>query len=100
MQEELNQFEMNEVWSFIDPPSNTNFIDNKWIYKNKFDESGNVIRINESDESGPLLLNDTLNLKMLILMKHSILLFILNQSDFFVMDVKIAFLNGYLNEEV
>ncbi|XP_018501197.2 uncharacterized mitochondrial protein AtMg00820-like [Pyrus x bretschneideri] len=44
MQEELNQFERNAVWSLVDHPSNTNVIGTKWIYKNKSDESGNVIR--------------------------------------------------------
>ena len=44
MQKELNQFEMNRVWSLIDHPSNINVIGTKWIYKNKSEESGKVIK--------------------------------------------------------
>ena len=40
MQEELAQFERNEVWELVPKPSNTNVIGTKWIYKNKSDEKG------------------------------------------------------------
>lgn len=44
MQEELGQLKRNEVWDLLPRPEGTNIIGTKWIYKNKFDEKGNVIR--------------------------------------------------------
>ena len=44
MQEELVQFEQNQVWELIPRPSNANIIGTKRIFKNKNDEKGNVIK--------------------------------------------------------
>ena len=44
MQEELNQFERNNVWTLVARPKNHPIIRIKWVYKNKLDEDGNVIR--------------------------------------------------------
>ena len=44
MQEELNQFEQNQVWHLILRPHDRSTIGTKWIFKNKLDESENVIR--------------------------------------------------------
>ena len=44
MQEELNQFERNKVWKLVQRPKNFLVIDTKWIFRNKLDEKGNVIR--------------------------------------------------------
>ena len=44
MQEELNQFERNQVWHLVPKPHDRPTIGTKWIFKNKLDESGNVIR--------------------------------------------------------
>ncbi|XP_062028686.1 uncharacterized protein LOC133744627 [Rosa rugosa] len=44
MQEELNQFARNDVWYLVPRPSNCNVIGTKWIFRNKSDEKGNVIR--------------------------------------------------------
>jgi hypothetical protein len=43
MQEELNNFERNQVWELVERP-NTNVIDTKWVFRNKQDEHGVVIR--------------------------------------------------------
>jgi hypothetical protein len=43
MQEELNNFERNQVWEFVKRP-NTNIISTKWVFQNKQDEFGIVIR--------------------------------------------------------
>ena len=42
MQEELVQFERNEVWELVPKPDNVNVIGTKWIFKNKSDEHGNI----------------------------------------------------------
>ncbi|KAI9191246.1 hypothetical protein LWI28_005814 [Acer negundo] len=44
MQEELNQFERNEVWSLVPRPKDTNVIGTKWVFRNKTEESGMIER--------------------------------------------------------
>ncbi|KAK1564958.1 hypothetical protein Q3G72_015605 [Acer saccharum] len=44
MQEKLNQFERNEVWTLVPRPKSTHVIGTKWIYRNKSDEDGNIVR--------------------------------------------------------
>ena len=43
MQEELNNFTWNEVWSFVERPKQ-NVIGTKWVFRNKQDEQGMVTR--------------------------------------------------------
>jgi hypothetical protein len=43
MQEELNNFERNQVWELVERP-NTNIIGTKWVFRNKKDEFGVVTR--------------------------------------------------------
>ncbi|KAL8121885.1 hypothetical protein AgCh_018575 [Apium graveolens] len=44
MQEELNQFERNKVWKLVPKLKNKSSIDTKWVFRNKMDENGIVIR--------------------------------------------------------
>jgi hypothetical protein len=44
MHDELHQFTKNDVWSLTSRPLDHNVIGTKWIFKNKFDEHGIVIR--------------------------------------------------------
>ena len=44
MQEELNQFERNNVWTLVSRPKNYSIIGTKWVFRNKLDEHKNVIR--------------------------------------------------------
>ena len=44
MQDELNQFEKNKVWNLVPRPSHANVIGTKWIFKNKTDETGTIVR--------------------------------------------------------
>ena len=44
MQEELNQFERNEVWKLVPRPKDRNVIGTKWVFRNKMDENGIVTR--------------------------------------------------------
>ena len=46
MHEELHQFVQNDVWELIPRPNGVNVIGIKWIFKNKSDEHGTVIRNN------------------------------------------------------
>jgi len=45
MHEELNNFERNKVWRLVEKPKECrNVIGTKWIFKNKQDENGIVVR--------------------------------------------------------
>ena len=44
MYEELEQFSQNNVWNLLPSPEYTNVIGTKWIFKNKSDEFGNIVR--------------------------------------------------------
>ena len=44
MQEELNQFERNEVWELVPRPNDQSVIGTKWVYRNKMDENDIIIR--------------------------------------------------------
>ena len=44
MQEELNQFERNQVQKLVDKPNDHPVIGTKWVFRNKLDEHEIVIR--------------------------------------------------------
>jgi hypothetical protein len=44
MHEELHQFTINDVWTLVPHPVEQNIIGTKWIFKNKTDEHGTVVR--------------------------------------------------------
>jgi len=105
MQEELNQFKRSEVWDLVPRPNDINVIGTKWIYKNKSDENGivtrNKARLVAHTQVEGLDFDETfahvarLESIRLVLVVACILKFKL-----FQLDVKSAFLNGYLHEEV
>ncbi|GJY60954.1 retrovirus-related pol polyprotein from transposon TNT 1-94 [Tanacetum coccineum] len=78
MQEELYQFIANDAWELVLQLRNMTIIGTKWVFRNKLDE--NVARL----ESIRILLAYACALDFKL----------------FQMDVKSAFLNGFINEEV
>ncbi|GKF46588.1 copia protein, partial [Tanacetum coccineum] len=44
MQEELLQFKLQQVWVLVNLPNGAKVIGTKWVYRNKKDERGVVIR--------------------------------------------------------
>ncbi|GJY22095.1 retrovirus-related pol polyprotein from transposon TNT 1-94, partial [Tanacetum coccineum] len=44
MQEDLLQFKLQEVWTLVDLPNGKRAIGTKWVFRNKNDERGIVIR--------------------------------------------------------
>jgi len=107
MQEELNQSARNEVWSLIPRTSYMNIIGTKWVYINKMDEHG-VITRNKArlvakgyNEEEGIEYDETyapvarLEADILLLVFSCIKGFKLFQRN-----VKSAFLNAYINEEV
>ena len=107
MQEELNQFERNEVWNLVDRPKNYPIIGTKWVFRNKLDENGYVTRnkarlvakgynqeegIDYDETFAPVARLEAIRLLLAYASSMNIKLY--------QMDVKSAFLNGIINEEV
>ncbi|CAM8916842.1 unnamed protein product [Rhodiola kirilowii] len=107
MQEELEEFARNDVCDLVPRPHSVNVIDTKWIFKNKSDASGNITRnkarlvaqgytqiegIDFDETFAPVARVEAIRL-LLALACHL-------KFRLFQMDVKSAFLNGFLNEEV
>ncbi|CAM8905238.1 unnamed protein product [Rhodiola kirilowii] len=107
MQEELGEFQRNDVWDLVPQPDDVNVIGTKWIFKNKSDEQGNITRYKarlvaqgytqiegvDFDETfAPVVRLEAIRL-LLALSYHL-------KFKLFQMDGKSAFLNGLLNEEV
>jgi hypothetical protein len=44
MQDELNNFTKNQVWELVERPENKNVVGTKWVYRNKQDEHGIVVK--------------------------------------------------------
>ena len=44
MHQELHRFMRNDVWELVPRPEDTYVIGTKWIFKNKVDEDGKVVR--------------------------------------------------------
>ena len=44
MNEELDHIEKNETWELVPIPKDKNIVETKWIFKNKFNQDGKVIR--------------------------------------------------------
>ena len=107
MQEELNQFERNNVWELVEKPNNYPIIGTKWVFRNKLDENGIVIRNKArlvakgyNQEEGinyeeTFALVARLEAIRMLSAYASIMNFKLYQ-----MDVKSVFLNGLIQEEV
>jgi len=47
MDEELYQIEKNDTWELVPRPHDKNVMGTKWIFKNKLNENGEVIRNKE-----------------------------------------------------
>lgn len=107
IESELESLKTNETWELVKPPKDKNVIGNKWVFRIKTDESGNPSKFkarlvakgysqikNEdyTDIFAPVVKLSTVRT----------LLSIANHSNLIVesMDVKTAFLNGFLDEEL
>jgi hypothetical protein len=44
MDEELDQIDKNDTWELVPRPKNKNLIGTKWVFRNKLNEDGQVIR--------------------------------------------------------
>nr|GEV16838.1 retrovirus-related Pol polyprotein from transposon TNT 1-94 [Tanacetum cinerariifolium] len=107
MQEELNQFIANDVWELVPLPLSQSIIGTKWIFRNKLDENGIVSRnkarlVAQGYNKQEGIDYDETYAPIARLESIRIVLAIAYANDFklYQMDVKSAFLNGFINEEV
>jgi hypothetical protein len=104
--EELNNFKRNKVWSLVERP-NQNVVGTKWVFHNKQDEFGVVIRNKARLVAKGYSLVEGLDFEETFppvarLESIHILLTYATHHDFKLhqMDVKSTFLNGSIKEEV
>ncbi|GJY25138.1 retrovirus-related pol polyprotein from transposon TNT 1-94 [Tanacetum coccineum] len=107
IQEELNQFVANDVWELVPLPISQSVIGTKWVFRNKLDENGIVSRnkarlVSQGYNQQEGIDYDETYASVARLESIRILLAIACENDFklYQMDVKGAFLNGFINEEV
>ncbi|KAK2428633.1 putative mitochondrial protein [Trifolium repens] len=107
MQDELNQFQRNDVWDLVPRPAHKNIIGTKWVFRNKLNEQGEVVRnkarlvaqgysqqegIDFTETFAPVARLEAIRLLLSYAVNNGITLY--------QMDVKSAFLNGVISEEV
>ncbi|WKA01022.1 hypothetical protein VitviT2T_019330 [Vitis vinifera] len=107
MEEELKSMKDNEVWDLVELPKEIETIGCKWIFKTKHDSKGNVERykarlvakgytqkegIDYKETFSPVSKKDSLKIVMTLVAHFDL--------ELHQMDVKTAFLNGELHEEV
>nr|GEV09741.1 copia protein [Tanacetum cinerariifolium] len=107
MQEELNQLIANDIWELVPQPRYMIIIGTKWVFRNKLDENGIVSRnkarlVAQSYNQEKGIYYDETYALVARLESIRILLTYACALDFklFQMDVKSAFLNGFINEKV
>ncbi|GJV30274.1 retrovirus-related pol polyprotein from transposon TNT 1-94 [Tanacetum coccineum] len=107
MQEELHEFERLEVWELVPPPDKAFVITLKWIYKVKLDELGGILKnkarlvargyrqeegIDFEESFAPVARLEAIRIFLAFAAHMNMVVY--------QMDVKTAFLNGNLREEV
>ncbi|GJU91387.1 putative ribonuclease H-like domain-containing protein [Tanacetum coccineum] len=107
MQEELLQFKLQEVWTLVDLPNRKRAIGTKWVFRNKKDERGIMIRNKARLVAQGYTQEEGIDYDEVfapVARIEAIRLFLAYASfkDFVVyqMDVKSAFLYGKIKEEV
>ena len=105
--EELNQFTRNEVWTLVPRLKQMNVIGTKWVFKNKLDEQGVIVRNKArlvakgyNQEEGIDFGETYAPVARLEAVRLLLAYACMNNFKLHQMDVKSAFLNGYIDEEV
>ena len=107
MKEELKSMEQNKVWDLVELPEGCKRVGCKWVFKTKRDSKGKVERykarlvakgytqkdgIDYTETFSPVSKKDSLRIIMALVAQYDM--------ELHQMDVKTAFLNGDLEEEV
>ena len=105
--DELNEFKRNNVWTLVNRPIDHPIIGTKWVFRNKLNEKGQVIRnkarlvVKGYSQEKDIDFDETY-VPIARLEAIRLLLAFACYMNFklFQMDVKSAFLNGFISEEV
>ncbi|GJY95526.1 putative ribonuclease H-like domain-containing protein [Tanacetum coccineum] len=107
MQEELNEFERLEVWELVPRPDKVMVITLKWIYKVKLDELGGILKNKARLVARGYRQEEGIDFEesfALVARLEAIRIFLAFAAHMnmvvYQMDMKTAFLNGNLREEV
>nr|GFA55312.1 retrovirus-related Pol polyprotein from transposon TNT 1-94 [Tanacetum cinerariifolium] len=107
MQEELHEFERLEVWELVPRPDKVMVITLKWIYKVKLDELGGILKNKARLVARGYRQEEGIDFEesfSLVARLEAIRIFLAYAAQknmvVYQMDVKTAFLNGNLREEV
>ena len=107
MQEELNQFESSNVWTLVPRPSNHSIIGTKWVFRNKLDKSGIIVRNKArlvaqgySQKEGIDFDESFAHVARLEAIRILLTFSCYMNFKLYQMNVKSAFLNGYIIKEV
>jgi len=107
MKEELKSMQQNEVWDLVELPHGCKRVGCKWVFKTKHDSSGNIERykarlvakgytqkdgVDYKETFSPVSKKDSLRIIMALVAHYDL--------ELHQMDVKTAFLNGDLDEDV
>ncbi|GJZ83098.1 retrotransposon protein, putative, ty1-copia subclass [Tanacetum coccineum] len=107
MDEEMNSMKVNEVWIEVDPPSNAKVVRSKWLFKKKTDMDGEVhtykarLVAKGCTQTYGIDYEETFS-PVADIRAIRILIAIAAYYDYEIwqMDVKTAFLNGRLDEDI
>jgi hypothetical protein len=107
MHEKLNNFTRNQVWTLEERPKGARVIGTKWVFRNKQDDQGIVVRnkvrlvakgfsqvegLDFGEIFAPVARLEAIHILLAYTSYHEMRLY--------QMDVKSAFLNGFINELV
>ncbi|KAK1650019.1 hypothetical protein QYE76_067824 [Lolium multiflorum] len=107
MEDELKSMGSNDVWDLVEVPNGAKRVGCKWIYKTKYDPKGNIERfkarlvakgftqregIDYKETFSPVSSKDSFRIVMALVAHFDL--------ELHQMDVKTAFLNGDLDEDV
>ena len=107
MEDELRSMSTNKVWDLVEIPDRVKLVGCKWVYKTKCDSKGKVERfkarlaakgftqkegIDYNETFSPMSTKDSFRIVIALVAHIDI--------ELHQMDVKIAFLNGDLNETI
>ncbi|CAL8169320.1 unnamed protein product [Prunus armeniaca] len=107
MEEEIRVIKKNSTWELVDRPKSKDIIGLKWIYKTKYNEDGSIQkhkarlvakgysqqpRVDFNETFAPVVRMETIRIVLALAAQL--------KTQVFQLDVKSAFLNGELEEEV
>eukprot|EP01018_Ginkgo_biloba_P013279 Gb_04615 [translate_table: standard] len=107
MEAEFDALVRNDTWTLMELPLNKDVIGTKWIYKTKYKSDGSIDKhkarlvakgyaqqegIDYTETFAPVVKMDTIRIVLVLAAQHGWLIY--------QMDVKSAFLNGYVDEEI